>query len=169
MKKLKKQFGLSMIEVLIVTTIIGLLSVLAITFLPQQISKGRDGRRKSDLQKIKIAFEDYFSDNDCYPPPEILDNCGSADFEPYMSIVLCDPHTKTKYLYAPETTACPHSYRVFANLERDTDPVVGELGCDTENGCGAYAFFGGELGVVALEYNYGISQGVPVLVDTPGP
>lgn len=166
MKKIKKQSGLSMIEILIVTAILGLLVILAITMLPQQISKGRDGRRKSDLQKIKIAFEDYYNDNDCYPPPEILDNCGSADLSPYMASIPCDPQTKTKYLYAPEETACPHYYRVFSNLEINIDPVVQQLGCDSADGCGAFAFFGNEIGPSALEYNYGVSEGVPVYVGS---
>ncbi|GIK84514.1 MAG: hypothetical protein BroJett025_11360 [Patescibacteria group bacterium] len=164
MKRRWLQSGLSMIEVLIVIAVIGILVIIALTLLPDQISKGRDGRRKSDLQKIKIAFENYYSDKDCYPPPEILDNCGSSDLSPYLASIPCDPQTKTKYLYAPEDNGCPHYYRVFSNLEVDVDPVIMQLGCHTASGCGAYAFFGEELGLDALEYNYGVSEGVPVYV-----
>jgi prepilin-type N-terminal cleavage/methylation domain-containing protein len=162
MQKSRWQSGLSMVEVLIVTAIIGLLVIIAITTLPEQLRKGRDGRRKSDLQKIKIAFENYYSDNDCYPPPEILDNCGSEVLSPYMASIPCDPQTKTKYLYAPEASSCPQYYRVFSNLELDIDPVIKQLGCHTGAGCGAYAFFGDVIGEAALEYNYGVSEGVPV-------
>ena len=160
---LKKRFqsGFSMIEVLIIATIIGILAILALTTLPKQISKGRDGRRKSDLQKIKIAFENYYSDKDCYPPPEILDNCDSNDLAPYMASIPCDP------LYAPVGAACPTAYRVFSNLESDLDPIIEELGCNTANGCGAFAFFEAELGLAATEYDYGISEGVQ-LYDTDG-
>lgn len=165
----KKHFqsGLSMIEILIVTAVIGVLVIAALSILPQQINKGRDGRRKSDLQKIKIAFEDYFNDNDCYPDPDILNNCGSADLAPYLSSIPCDPRTDSKYLYAPEQVACPHHYRVFANLETDTDPVIVDLGCHTISGCGAYTFFAAELGAAAMEYDYGVSEGVPVYVGNP--
>ena len=153
-----------MIEILIVTAIIGLLVIIAITTIPQQIDKGRDGRRKSDLQKIKIAFENYYSDNDCYPDPDILDNCGGTELAPYLATIPCDPKTKTKYLYAPEQSSCAHYYRVFANLEVDIDPVIESLGCHTLVGCGAFTFFESELGVAALEYDYGVSEGVPVFV-----
>jgi prepilin-type N-terminal cleavage/methylation domain-containing protein len=162
MEKSRLQSGLTMIEILIVVAIIGLLVVLAITQLPKQISKGRDARRKSDLQKIKIAFEDYFSDKECYPPPDILENCGSNDLSPYMASIPCDPQTKTKYLYAPEAETCPHYYRVYSNLELDIDPIIKQLGCQTSAGCGAYAYFGEELGEESLKYDYGVSEGVPV-------
>ncbi len=166
MQNRRLQSGLSMIEILIVTAVIGVLIIAGLMMLPQQINKGRDGRRKSDLQKIKIAFENYFSDNDCYPPPDILDNCGGTELSPYLATIPCDPQTKTKYLYAPEEVACPHYYRVFSNLEINVDPVIAQLGCQTASGCGAFAFFGDELGVEALEYNYGVSEGVPVYETT---
>ncbi len=166
MKKWRLQSGLSLIEILIVTAVIGVLILAALMILPQQINKSRDSRRKNDLQKIKIAFENYYSDNDCYPPPEILDNCDSTQLSPYLATIPCDPQTKSKYLYAPEEGIdCPHYYRVFSNLEVDTDPVVRQLGCHTASGCGAYAFFSEEIGLGALEYNYGVSEGVPVYVS----
>ncbi len=162
MNKRQKKSGLSMIEILIVTAVIGVLILAALSILPQQINKSRDGRRKSDLQKIKIAFENYFSDNDCYPDPDILNNCGGTDLQPYLASIPCDPQTKTRYLYAPEEVSCPHYYRVYANLEIDVDPVITELGCNLAGGCGAYAFFGEEIGSDAFDYNYGVSEGVPV-------
>lgn len=167
MKKGRLQSGLSMIEVLIVTAVLAVLIIMALTTLPQQVNKSRDSKRKSDLQKIKIAFENYYSDNDCYPPPDILDNCGGTQLAPYLASIPCDPQTRTKYLYAPEGIACPHFYRVFSNLEVDIDPVVRQLGCHTASGCGAYAYFE-ELGLGALEYNYGVSEGVPVYVTEGG-
>lgn len=162
MEKRWLKSGLSMIEILIVTAIIGVLVVVGVSTLPQQMRKGRDAERKSDLQEIKVAFENYYSDNDCYPGPEILDNCGGSDLSPYLASVPCDPQTQTKYLYAPEESSCPHYYRVFANLEIDSDPIVAELGCNNDLGCGAYEFFEEELGNLALEYNYGVSEGAPV-------
>jgi prepilin-type N-terminal cleavage/methylation domain-containing protein len=166
MLKNKLQSGFSMIEILIVATILGLLIILAISMLPKQISKGRDGRRKSDLQKIKIAFENYYSDNDCYPEPEILDNCEGPELSPYLASIPCDPQTKTKYLYAPESDSCANYYRVFADLEVEVDPVIAEIGCDSGDGCGAYSFFSAELDEEdASNYNYGVSEGVPIYVS----
>lgn len=170
MRKTRLQSGLSMIEILVIAAIISILIIIALSMLPQQISKGRDGRRKSDLQKIKIAFENYYSDNDCYPPPEILDNCGSADLSPYLASIPCDPQNKSKYLYAPEGGSCPHYYRVFSNLEVDIDPVIEQLGCHTASGCGAFSYFGLTYGQGIRDYNYGVSEGVPVYItETTAP
>ncbi|MBP7842643.1 type II secretion system protein [Candidatus Woesebacteria bacterium] len=163
MKKGRLQSGLSMIELLIVVAVLAILIIMALTTLPQQVNKSRDSRRKSDLQKIKIAFENYYSDKDCYPPKNILDNCGGTQLAPYLPTIPCDPQTRTKYLYAPEGAVCPRYYRIFSNLEIDVDPVIKELGCDTASGCGAYAYYQ-ELGLGALKYNYGVSEGVPVYV-----
>jgi len=162
--------GFTMIEVLIVTAIIGILSIMAITYLPEQLTKARDAERKSDLQKIKIAFEHYYNDNGCYPTVDALQNCGgqSSDSKliPYLKSVPCDPKDGSQYLYYPydgtgNGDTC-EGYRVWSNLEQDNDPVVAELNCDGPSGCGAYEFFGLTLGTVCSEYNYGVSEGVPV-------
>jgi prepilin-type N-terminal cleavage/methylation domain-containing protein len=167
MKKSMLQSGFTMIEVLIVTAILGILIIIAISMLPRQLDKARDGRRKSDLQKIKIAFENYYSDNECYPEPTILDECGGTGLNPYLANIPCDPKNETKYLYAPEGEDCPKYYRVFSNLEVDTDPVIEELGCDTVEGCGAHAFFelDPDVGSDAVNYDYGVSEGIKLYVS----
>ena len=53
----KKAFTL--IELLIVITILAILVILAIWSITTNLAKARDGKRKSDLDRIKIAMEDY--------------------------------------------------------------------------------------------------------------
>ena len=160
-----------MIEVLTVVAILALLIIMAITTLPKQMEKARDASRKDDLQSIKIAFEHYYNDNGCYPSAEVLENCGGVspvnhELSPYLQDIPCDPLKEGYYLYVPydgsgNGEGC-EGFRVWANLEKNDDLVVAELGCDTVVGCGAYEFFEASLGLEAAEYNYGVSQGVPV-------
>lgn len=150
-----------MIELLIVVAILGILLFLLIFTTFRQVSKGRDGKRKADLEKIKVAFEDYYNDNNCYPLPEdwVEYECDSADFKPYLNTIPCDPLTKELYLYIPSEDWVCNGYRMLAKLENADDPSVTGVGCDPTGGCG-YAEDGA--------YNYGVAQGTTVYVGEGG-
>ena len=72
---------------MIVVAIIGLLSVLGFMSWRNQIAKSQDALRKKDLQRISIAFEDYFNDNAYYPDGDIIANCGGAELAPYLGTI----------------------------------------------------------------------------------
>ncbi len=153
-KKEKRFFqsGLSLIEIMIIVSLVVVLMILSMTALWGQVRKGRDARRKADLEEIKIAFEEYFNDNNCYPPSTILDNCEGTELQPYVREVPCDP-AGYSYEYVPATNPCS-GYRVFTQLENESDPVIEELGCT--GGCG---------GGLDPSYNYGISVGTTLNDD----
>lgn len=143
------QAGLTMIEILIVLSILAILAILFWFSVSKQTSKGRDAKRKDDMQKVQIAFEDYYNDNDCYPNLSVLSQCNSAALAPYLSKIPCDPLTNQPYLYqAPGGDNCS-GYRVLVQLENSEDPAIVRLGCDAESGCG-YS---------DPTYNYGSSAG----------
>jgi prepilin-type N-terminal cleavage/methylation domain-containing protein len=146
-----KRTGFSLIEVLMVLAIVGLLMVALFWWLMPQLARGRDGKRKADLNEIKTAFEDYYNDNSCYPPADVLENCGSLEFRPYLDSIPCDPDTAQPYAYVPLDPSGCTGYRVLAGLENEADPAIEQLSCDTSCGCG----FG-------EQYNYGIASGTPV-------
>jgi general secretion pathway protein G len=158
LKDLKKKFptrsaslGFSLIEVLIVVTILAILLIVFFLSMRTQLTRSRDTRRKADLEKIKVAFENYYNDNGCYPSEDILDECRGSQLSPYLSEVPCDPEGETPYLYVPISGDECGGYRLFTRLQYDADPVIAELGCDDECGCG-----------YGPEYNYGVSAGVPL-------
>lgn len=153
----KKKTGFSMIEVLIIIVILGLLSVGSIFAYQAIVTRGQDSERKSDLQRIQTALEDYYNDNGCYPPREQLLSCDGDELSPYVSDYPCDPATGQPYLYVPEADACD-GYRLQAHLANDDDPVIASLNCDGAYGCG-YSVF----------YNYGVSSGVTVASSEPLP
>jgi len=143
--------GFTLIEILITVTIISVLSVTAVMVFRTSLSRGRDAERKSDLESIYVAFEDYYNDNGCYPPAttSLFTSCGQS-FRPYLDQVPCDPMSDEPYLYVPNTNECT-GYRLYASLERQDDADSQRLGCDGANGCG-----------YDPDYNYGVSAGVPV-------
>src|SRR5581483_12201483 len=65
----KKQHGYTLIELLIVFSIMSiLLTTIAIIINPSlQFKKARDARRKTDIQRLKVALEAYYNENGHYP------------------------------------------------------------------------------------------------------
>ncbi len=159
-KKMAKQSGFSLLEIIIAVTIVAILLLLAISTMGRQLSKSRDGRRKADLARIKTAFEDYNGDRGAYPPITALDDCDGTSLAPYLNIIPCDPLDNTPYIYRPypDSTDRTGGFRVYSKLELTEDPIVTTLGCNTGVGCGLPV----DDVTDAAEYTYGVSEGVPV-------
>ena len=64
----KNKSGFTLIEVLIVVSIIGLLSSVVLIGLGGFRTKGADTRRIADLHQAQTALELYYSKNSLYPP-----------------------------------------------------------------------------------------------------
>jgi prepilin-type N-terminal cleavage/methylation domain-containing protein len=143
--------GFTLIELLLVIAIVGLLAVIIFISFPDQINKGFDRRRKHDLTRIKTGFEEYYSDNGCYPPESIMDVCGdgAAGLQPYLSFIPCDPKSKEPYGVRVEDSDCPQWFKIYASLQYEQDSIINELGC--LNGCGPD---NNDDGV--SDYNYGV-------------
>jgi len=67
--KLKKRLAFTLIEILVVVTIIAILFALAITQYDMAQKKSRDSRRVADLLSLKAAIELYRHENGVYPEP----------------------------------------------------------------------------------------------------
>lgn len=143
-----------MIELLVAAAIVALLMVSLYFALQIQISRSKDSRRKADLEKIKVSFEDYYNDNNCYPPPNVLLDCNGNQLQPYLDKVPCDPEEQP-YLYQPQTNRC-EGYKLFTQLDDPNDPVISTLGCAGADGC--------HVGAGFEAYNYGVAAGT-TLVD----
>lgn len=122
----KKAFTL--IEILVIVAIISLLTIAAIVSYLSQLPKARDAQRKAHLDKLKIAFEDYYNDNECYPPADILDNCGGDELAPHLSGgIPCDPKFKTSYCYVYDESSPCQNYRLISSLENTNDQSTTDL------------------------------------------
>ena len=128
--KLRREDGLTLVELLIVIAIISLLiSGLIIVINPfQKIGQAQDAKRKSDLAQLKRALEIYYQDNGKYPASsgsyKITDGAEKnwgAPWSPYMSILPQDPTSGNTYAYyTPNIGSCANyqCYYIYANLQR---------------------------------------------------
>jgi len=159
-----KQRGFSLIELVIVMAILAILLIISMMSWRRQMEKARDAQRKEDLQRISLAFEEYFSDFGCYPAADILNNCGGEELKPYLDKIPCDPASGEPYQYIvdEDNPACYEDYRILAMMSNEDDLAIAGLGCNSELGCG----YDGS-------YNFGVSsKNVAVTSPTlpsPGP
>lgn len=163
----QKNLGLTLIELIIVIAIITLLILIGFMSWRSQFNKAKDTARKDDLQRLSIALEEYFTDNDCYPLAGILDNCGGDELAPYLDSIPCDPVSNTKYCYIPGPGACPKYYRLLSSLDYTDDPIITKLQCHGDEYCGYESIC---ANAQQSGYNYGVSSlNVPVLNPTVSP
>jgi prepilin-type N-terminal cleavage/methylation domain-containing protein len=113
--------GMTLTELLIVVSIIAFLSILVTGFLRTQVFKGNDAKRKTDLNRISIALEEYEKDNDCYPLPDLVVCNPGIGLRSYLDKIPCDPINNSSYLYEYEDSTCPKWYRIYTNLENEND------------------------------------------------
>ena len=142
--------GFTLVELLIVIAIVIIILILVFLNFNTQLKRARDAKRKADLSRIQMSFEEYFNDRDSFPSEAILHNCGSRDLDPYLASVPCDPSSREPYLYVPSEPLSA-GYRACAKLEDKTDPDITRIGCHPDNGCGYGA-----------GYNYCLAAGVSV-------
>lgn len=145
-----KQDGFTLVELLTVVSVLGIMTLGVLTTLNpvEQILKGHDLQRKSDLAQIQRALESYYNDNGKYPTASgnaiSVASWGSA-WNPYMPKVPKDIQDPArKYVYW--TDATNQSYRLCAALERGTkDPQASAVTyCATvlQIDCGANCNYG---------------------------
>jgi len=113
---MKKQKGFSLIELIVVMTIIVLISSVAIISFSSTNKKARDARRTSDLQKIAVALEMARQIGSTYPT--------QANLVPtYLQAWPTDPKSTYSYLYVPGGPPA-YTYTLYAQME---DPATKNL------------------------------------------
>lgn len=147
--------GVTLVELLVVITILVILAMLLIggmNFIAQ-VNKGADADRKADLNRIKIAFEDYFNDEGCYPDAVWIskldnkDNCGTNIFSPWLNPWPCTTRGDP-YRFVVENNSCPVWFIVTTDLEYENDSAL-------IDGCG---FEGCDVFSTSYVANYGVSS-----------
>lgn len=120
---MQKKHGFTLIEVLIVVAILALLTLIAIVSLNGSRDKADDGVVKADLDRLKIAFEDYYNDQNCYPPLEWFDeasDCGSDHLKPYLNSLPCNRRTGLPYPLRKDATGCTW-FKLFGTITNSSD------------------------------------------------
>jgi general secretion pathway protein G len=126
--QLSARQGFTLVELIIAMVIIAILSATLWTNFLSSIAKGKDARRKQDLDGIAKALELYYNDKHLYPSsvpfgqPFVGDNNTV-----YMSQLPNDPaYPNAAYCYRSPTPGSPEPegsyYQLYANLENTHDP-----------------------------------------------
>ncbi len=110
--------GFTLIELLIVIIILGALASLITGNFFTSLKKGRDTKRKGDLEQIQRTLEMYYEDKRTYPlTAELAFGSALTDSvsgKVYMQRVPNDPISGKNYQYL---SADGTSYKIFACLE----------------------------------------------------
>jgi len=109
-KKSYSQSGFSLIELLVVATIIIILMTIGMVSYRQSSRNARNAKRKSDLESVRQALVLYRNDTDGYPDPIATDDTNAAFEEMLTTIVdyisfssLVDPKSPTyDYTYGSD-------------------------------------------------------------------
>lgn len=126
-----KKGGFTLIEVLVVTAIIGLLAVAGVVSYTSLNRSSRDSRRKADLEEIRAAFEQWRSDYGSYPT-SLTVNCAAGGLvsgaNTYLAQIPKDPQCFNNSYYAQISAG---DYTLGAGLE------IRDVACSGNFSCGA--------------------------------
>src|SRR3989344_1544731 len=121
-----KNIGFTLVELLIVITIIATLSGIGYAVFGNATRSARDAKRKADLEQIRTALEMFKADNGRYPTNDASSTCvidPSLGFNAYLASMPIDPKsTVYRYCYHFRTAT---TYDLCAHLEG----VAGNFAC----------------------------------------
>src|SRR3989440_10460978 len=88
MKRRKQQSGFTLIELIVVVTIIGILAAVAVSNVKWANQKAREAALRHDLFEMRKAIDDYYADKQKYP-----ENLQALETAHYLRKVPKDPMT----------------------------------------------------------------------------
>lgn len=133
--------GFTLLELMIIIIILGVLAALVSGNFITSLKKGRDARRKTDLNQVQKALEMFYEDKKMYPDPDGFSGSTSkfcetsacaASEKVYMFRIPIDPSSGT---YTFTIDASRQSYRLYACLE-NTEQILPYVDLSDEPGGG---------------------------------
>lgn len=116
------QFGFTLLEVLVVLSVIGTIIAIGTVSYNQILITSRDSARKSDIQEISSALEQYKSNNVFGSYPIGLNSL----LPTYITDIPKDPKISQDYTYIASPSGCLAtkidpctSYNLTATLEKN--------------------------------------------------
>jgi general secretion pathway protein G len=120
MRNRRTQSGFTLIELIIVMTIIGILATLAIPYFAAAIKHAREAVLKEDLQTMRMAIDSYTMDKQ--KAPQSLDDLVQ---EGYLKAIPEDPMTHAKDTWVTDTSDAMYSID-------QTDPGINDVHSGSE-------------------------------------
>jgi len=132
-KKFLTKKSFTLIEILVVATIIALLASGGAVVYTQLNRASRDAKRKADLEQIRAALEMYRSNNNQYYSGSFNNNCQSVTWlVGYLSSLPNDPKSPSYYY---RCNISQSDYTLGAYLETGGTRICGSCGGANCNYC----------------------------------
>jgi prepilin-type N-terminal cleavage/methylation domain-containing protein len=164
---IRKNKGFTLVELLVVISIIGVLATLVLLQLGTARARARDTKRITDVNQIRTAVEQYFEDNGGTYPTGITDALiGPSSPGKYLTRVPTDPLTGTAYGYGYDTVGGKVTkFQVYAGLEQNAAAMSGAAAMNAsawstpgKNATGAAAACKAAPSQTTCIYDQGINQ-----------
>ena len=120
MRNRRTQSGFTLIELIIVMTIIGILATLAIPYFAAAIKHAREAVLKEDLQTMRMAIDSYTMDKQ-----KALQSLDDLVQEGYLKAIPEDPMTHAKDTWVTDTSDAMYSID-------QTDPGINDVHSGSE-------------------------------------
>lgn len=122
---MKTRSGFTLLELLMVVTIIAVISVIGLVTYTNVQKSTRDARRKADVVTIQKALEQYYQQNGGYPGS--LTAINNTSYFPAGAYPKDPQASKGDYAYTPAPGGCADgactSYSVCATNHFETTPA----------------------------------------------
>ena len=116
----KREAGFTLLELIVVMTIIGILATLAVPSFKSALKSAREAVLKEDLQVMRSAIDSYTMDKQ--KAPQSLDDLVQ---DGYVKVIPTDPMTRASDTWVTQTSDALHS------LDQ-TDPGIDDVHSGSE-------------------------------------